>query len=43
MEQTLGVSEDHDTVAVCVNASSPGIHEQFFINVTADNETKCRF
>ena len=43
MKQTLGVSEDRDTVEVCVNASSPGIQEQFFINVTAHNATKCMF
>ena len=42
MEQALSVSEDHNTFDVCVNASSPGIQEQFFIKVSADNEIKCR-
>ncbi|CAI8054130.1 Putative insulin-like peptide receptor [Geodia barretti] len=39
----VNLSENHESVEVCVNSTSPGIEEQFFINITSHNGKKCTF
>jgi hypothetical protein len=36
----VSLSENHKSVEVCVNSTSPGIEEQFFINITSHNAKK---
>ena len=39
----VSLSENYKSVEVCVNSTSPGIEEQFFINITSHNAKKCTF
>ena len=37
-ETSLTVSESQESVEICVNSTSPGIEENFAVNITSDNE-----
>ena len=37
-ETSLTVSESQESVEICVNSTSPGIEENFTVNITSDNE-----
>ena len=37
-ETSLTVSESQESVDICVNSTSPGIEEDFTVNITSDNE-----
>ena len=37
-ETSLTVSENQESVEICVNSTSPGIEENFTVNITPDNE-----
>ena len=37
-ETSLAVSENQESVEICVNSTSPGIEENFTVNITPDNE-----
>ena len=37
-ETSLTVSDSQESVEICVNSTSPGIEENFAVNITSDNE-----
>ena len=38
-ETSLTVSESQESVEICVNSTSPGIEENFTVNITSETES----